>query len=1013
MSKIQRIEKRDGEVVPFDKSKITNAIYAAAKSVGEESKKACKDLADVVTKELERRYEDKKRELPDVEEIQNLVEEVLMEKAHPKTAKAYIRYRQQHENIRQISRFIEDVTLVEDYLNRDDWEVKENANMSYSLQGLNNYLSEKVIRKYWLKKIYPQQVQNAHEDGKFHIHDLGVLGPYCVGWDLKDFLKSGFEGVRGKIETKAPKHLDAALGQLVNLLYTLQGEAAGAQAVSNLDTMMAPFIAYDDLSRREVEQALESWVFNMNVPTRVGFQTPFTNVTMDLTVPKSLEDEPVIIGGEEQDKTYGDFQEEMDMFNEVFAEIMMKGDAKGRPFTFPIPTYNITNDFDWDKETLDPVWEMTAKYGIPYFANFINSDMEADDARSMCPIDGEEKVLIKSSRGRELEYSKIRNIYEGNSKQEEYEIFSDGKFVKGEFNKFKNQEMVKVTLENNHELKMTKEHLNFILRDRNSEMEELKGKELKEGMYLPYSQKKYEGREKSNKEMGYFIGAFAGDGSFDGETTVIFSLNKNQEEEVAEELADIARRYFGAHTTLTPHEETELLTLKVHSRAAVGLCKDYVSGKEREKHYRARLFNTGIEFREGVIEGHYATDGGNRNRIYTSSEKMVESLNMLAATLGTTTSVYQDDREGRLGEEPNYSVLIYQLNRDKYGELWFKKHNKLWVKIKSIEDIPNNTAYCFEVKNDEPIFTVGSTGILTHNCRLRLDKRELKKRGGGLFGADPKTGSIGVVTINMPRIGYEADNEEEFMEMLEDRMDLAKKSLKIKREILERLTEKGLFPYSKYYLRDIKEGYGEYWKNHFSTIGLNGMNDALLNFMDTNIGTEEGRKFAEKVLVKMREKLADYQEETGDIFNLEATPAEGTSYRLARIDQQRYPDLRIHNQEKYGSKTPYYTNSTQLPVGYTNDLFEALDNQDPLQTKYTGGTVFHGFLGEKMPDKEATKSLVKKIANNYELPYYTLSPTFSVCPEHGYIPGEHEYCPTCDKELMNKVESQNGGGVDG
>ncbi len=1005
MGKIQRIQKRDGEIVRFDKSKITNAIFAAAKAVGAENKKKCEKLASVVTERLEEQFEGKQK-LPDVETIQNLVENVLMEKANPETAKAYIRYRQQHEQIREIGMFIEDVTAVEDYINKDDWEVKENANMSYSLQGLNNYLSEKMIKKYWLKKMYPKHVQQAHEEGIFHIHDLGVLGPYCVGWDLKDFLSSGFEGVRGKIETTAPKHFGAALGQLVNLLYTLQGEAAGAQAVSNVDTLLAPFIAYDNLSRKQVEQEMQSWLFNMNVPTRVGFQTPFTNITLDLKVPEHMKNEPVLIGGELKDRTYGEFQEQVDLFNEVFAKLMMEGDAKGRPFTFPIPTYNISNDFDWDNGKLDPIWEMTSKYGIPYFANFINSDMDPEDARSMCPIDGEEKVLIRSSRGRGLEHSKIRNIYEGNSNQEEYEVFSDGKFVKGRFNKFKDQKMMQVTLDNEHTIKITEEHLNFVLKDKNSEIEVLKGKELSEGMYIPYSLKRYPGKTGGKEDMGFFVGAFAGDGSFDGNTTVTFSLSKEQKKNLAKKLINIAEENFGAHSRLIPHEETGLLTLKIHSKAAVGLCKDYVSGTGREKRYRARLFDTSIAFREGVIEGHYATDGGNRNRIYTSSEKMVESLNMLAATLGTTTSIYKDDREGRFGKEPNYAVLIYQLNRESYGELWFKKKDKLWIKIKTIEDISNDTAYCFEAKNAEPMFTVGSTGILTHNCRLRLDKRELKKRGGGLFGADPQTGSIGVVTINLPRIGYEAKNEEQFMELLDERMDMAKKSLEIKREVLEGLTERGLFPYSQYYLRKVKEAFGKYWKNHFSTIGINGMNDALLNFMDTDIGTEEGIKFTEKVLTHMRDRLADYQEETGDIFNLEATPAEGTSYRLARMDQKKYPDLRIYNQEVYGSQTPYYTNSTQLPVKYTDDLFQALDKQDPLQTKYTGGTVFHGFLGEKMPSEEATKRLVKKIAENYSLPYYTLTPTFSICPKHGYMPGEHRYCPTCDKELIKKMNKK-------
>jgi ribonucleoside-triphosphate reductase len=612
----------------------------------------------------------KKGEIPTVEQVQDCVEKTLIEEGHARTAKAYILYRKQHTDIREVGGLLKDIDVVDGYLSMMDWKVNENSNMSYSLQGLNVYATENIVSNYWLNKIYPPEIGEAHMKGDFHIHDLGTLGAYCVGWDLKDILLLGFRGVSGKIESKPAKHFGTALMQIVNYLYTLQGEAAGAQALSNFDTLLAPFIQHDGLNYNQIKQEMQKFLFNMNVPTRVGFQSPFTNITMDLTVPSYMVDEPAIIGGDLIDDNFSDYVDEMDMINHAFAEIMHGGDAKGRPFTFPIPTYNITKDFDWDNDGLDPIWEMTAKYGVPYFSNFINSDMKPDDARSMC-------------------------------------------------------------------------------------------------------------------------------------------------------------------------------------------------------------------------------------------------------------------------------------------------------------------------------------------CRLRLDNRELRKRGGGLFGANPKTGSVGVVTINMPRLGYLAKNEEDFFTRLDTLMGLAKESLIIKREIIENLTFSGLHPYSRFYLNDVKKTFGEYWKNHFSTIGLIGMNDSLINFMNKSIGDPEGKRFAEKVMDHMRERMADFQQETGDIYNLEATPAEGASYRLARMDKAEHPDIRTYNQEFYGNGgkvEPYYTNSTQLPVGFTSDVFEALDLQDSLQSKYTGGTVLHVFLGENEPDPTATKKLVRKIAENYSLPYYTMTPTFSVCPDHGYIAGEHKTCPTCRKD---------------
>ena len=660
----EEIKKRDGRVVEFDASKITAAIAKAGKAGGEFEER---DARKLTLRVLTLAHELRLGPIPEVEEIQDIVERVLLDTPYYKTAKAYILYREQHAQIRNIAEKATD-GLVEQYIRKLDWKIKENSNMCYSLQGLNNYISSDVTSEYWLNRIYPPEVREAHKNGDLHLHDLSLLSVYCVGWDLKDLLIQGFRGVEGKVESAPPKHLRSALGQVVNFFYTLQGEAAGAQAISNFDTMLAPFIRYDGLDYREVKQALQEFVFNINIPTRVGFQTPFTNITMDLYVPSILKDSPVIIGGKEMDAVYGDFQAEMDTLNRAFAEIMMAGDARGRVFTFPIPTYNITADFDWDNPNLEPVWQMTGKYGIPYFSNFVNSDMSPEDARSMC-------------------------------------------------------------------------------------------------------------------------------------------------------------------------------------------------------------------------------------------------------------------------------------------------------------------------------------------CRLRLDNRELLKRGGGLFGANPLTGSIGVVTLNLPRIGYLANTEKDFFDRLREMLGLARQSLDIKRKVLETFTDKNLYPYSKFYLREIKAGSGLYWKNHFSTFGIIGMNEACLNFMGEGIGGDAGQAFSLKVMDFIRNEIAQMQEESGDIFNLEATPAEGTSYRLAMKDKERYPDMVCANEPDFREgEDPYYTNSTQLPVNYTDDIFETLSLQDNLQAKYTGGTVLHIFLGEQVTDVEAVKSLIRKVSAGYHLPYFTLTPTFSVCPAHGYIRGKQEECPNCGAE---------------
>lgn len=676
--KISQILKRDGKIAKFDENKVTSAILKALE-VTKESKnpeKVAKETTKRVMEILSKKFHS--RSIPAVEEIQDMVEEALIRARLIKTAKAYILYRDQRAKLREVENLIDSGELMEKYLEQLDWRVKENSNMSYSLQGLNNHVASTVSSRYWLNKVYPEKIREAHIGGDMHIHDLQLLAPYCAGWDLKDLLIKGFGGVNSKVEANPPKHFRTALGQMINFFYTLQGEVAGAEAFSNFDTYLAPFIRYDELNYKEVKQALQEFLFNINVPTRVGFQTPFTNITMDLFVPEMLKDESVIVGGKPQKEKYGDFQKEMDMLNKAFAELMMEGDAKGRVFTFPIPTYNITKDFDWDSEVMAKVFEMTAKYGIPYFSNFINSDMKPEDARSMC-------------------------------------------------------------------------------------------------------------------------------------------------------------------------------------------------------------------------------------------------------------------------------------------------------------------------------------------CRLRLDNRELRKRGGGLFGANPLTGSIGVVTINLPRIGYMAkkkypkDSEKAkkyFYERLAELMDLAKESLETKRALIEKLTEGGLYPYARFYLSGIKQKFNHYWQNHFSTIGINGMNEALVNMFGENIASKDGIKFAGEVMDYMRDKMGEYQNETNNLYNLEATPAEGVTRRFANSDKEKYPDIIVANEKEVREKgaAPYYTNSTLLPVDYSEDIFEVLDLQDELQTKYTGGTVIHGFLGERMPSVEATKNVVRRIAENYKLPYYTITPTFSVCPTHGYISGEHEECPQCKAE---------------
>ncbi|MBO6055531.1 MAG: ribonucleoside triphosphate reductase [Alphaproteobacteria bacterium] len=656
--------KRNGAKVPFDIEKIVNAIKAAGVETKEFDEEEARHLAFIVKKILTHRFD---RQTPEIEKIQDIVEQVLINENYFRTARAYILYREKRGEARRDKKNMVDVVLaVNEYLDKLDWRVNANANQGYSLGGMILNISGKMVANYWLNRVYPEYISMAHRNGDFHIHDLDMLSGYCAGWSLRTVLNEGFNGVPGKAEARPPKHFSSALGQMVNFLGTLQNEWAGAQAFSSFDTYLAPFVKVDKLSYDQVKQNMQEFIYNLNVPSRWGTQTPFTNLTFDWVCPDDLKDKVPLIGGEEVDFTYGDVQAEMDLINRAFMEVMTEGDCRGRVFTFPIPTYNITKSFNWDTPNADLLFGMTAKYGLPYFQNYVNSDLDPASIRSMC-------------------------------------------------------------------------------------------------------------------------------------------------------------------------------------------------------------------------------------------------------------------------------------------------------------------------------------------CRLQLDLRELLKRGNSLFGSAEQTGSIGVVTINCARLGYVyKGNEDALVARLYELMDYARKSLEIKRKVIQMYMDNGLFPFTKRYLGRLK--------NHFSTIGVNGINEMIRNFTDDqhDITTDYGQQMALRILDKAREKLLEFQAETGNMYNLEATPGEGATYRFAKEDLKRFPDI-LHAGT---AEKPYYTNSSQLPVGFSDDAFEALKLQDDLQRKYTGGTVFHLYMSEKISSPTVCKKLVRKVVENFKLPYFSITPTFSICPVHGYLAGEHKFCPKCDAEIVARKKNE-------
>ncbi len=1070
----EKIKKRNGFIIKFEKDKIFKAISKAVTATEEDDNKSEK-ICDRVIKLLKTRY--RKDEIITVEEVQDIIEEVFILEDMVKTAKAFILYREQRRRIREeITSFDESINLIDQYLANASWEIKENANTTYSLQGLNQFIIAKVAKKYWLNKVYPKEIKEVVENVDLHIHDLEAISSYCCGWDLQDLLIRGFGGVPGKINSKPAKHFRTALGQLVNFFYTLQGESAGAQAVSNFDTLLAPFIRCDNLNYSQVKQAMQEFIFNCMIPTRVGFQTPFINVSLDIKIPGHLKDDPIVIGGKLQDKTYGEFQEEVNIFIKAFYEVLMEGDRNGRPFTFPIPTISIGKDFDWDNKVLDSMWEATAKYGVNYFSNFVNSDMNPEDFRAMC-IDAKEEILIRNSK--KIKRLSIKDIVEQYKEEFDEEGWAECKKEGGleilslnpktlklewsgvkRFFKISASEAVEIICSDGKKAIFSLKHPMAVYTEEGIKMKW--AGDIKEGDYLltlkkanDILSKKYQKIEDLvlDEDLANLLGYFVADGNYLfenrensthlGEPRGLQFTFKTGDVENLNLIKSLTKKLFGLEgkEKQDPRHNTYYLYIynTILSR------KLYNGGFKKYGRLPQILFNSPQSVIKSFLEFHFKGDGHEkRKEIHLNNLELSRDLVLLYSLVGQPVTY-------KVRENSQVIRLQYAKSKTKKKNGWvnnpilaesipgwmavstFKVPGLMksrMVGINTLEKYNAHTKESLAIKNSDIYLTrvknvknrkyrhskefydvelkknhlfVHSLGQVSFNCcRLRLDNTELKKRGGGLFGSAPLTGSIGVVTINMPRIGYLSKTKKEFYKRLEELMDLSIKSLEIKRKTIEGFMERGLYPYSKYYLSSIKKIRGTYFGNHFSTVGLLGMNEALLNFMGENIASKNGRKFAEEVLIFMNDKLLEYQKKTDNLYNLEATPGEGTTTRFAKADKTKYPDIITAGNEKI----PFYTNSTHLPVNYTNDIFEALELQDSLQTKYTGGCVHHLFLGEKIDNIETVKKLVKKIFENFHLPYITLTPTFSICPSHGYLSGEHFQCPKCVIEQPCEVYSR-------
>lgn len=860
--------------------------------------------------------------------------------------------------------------------------------------------------------------------------EAGVFVHNCAGWSLRNLLNEGFNGVRSRVNSRPPKHFREALGQMANFLGILQSEWAGAQAFSSFDTYLAPYLFRDQLPFKAVKKALRGFVYNLNVPSRWG-QSPFTNVTIDWTVPRDLREQPPFSGGAHlfenlhDDKltalaiergaegltgmTYKHFQPEMKIITKAFYEVLTEGDSTGQPFTFPIPTVNITEDFDWDDENVPLLFENSAKIGSSYFQNFIGSQYKYDEdgnkiidedaykpdaVRSMCPLTADTKVVMRSRW--EQSYLAIGQAWNNQTRKGvKYECFYDGNWIPCRVNRMDPQPLYTVTMTNNDVVRMGAHHLQPILRD--GVAMDVEAKDLKVGDYIPYNSSVIPGAlEGSSYNLGYAIGAYLGDGSKNNDG-ITFSLSVDEKDDETERR--LKTFFEGNGYRVTVSITNRLRSVKIGGNS-FSLVSRFVTGSNALDKGIAETINTlSSETRRGILDGLIATDGSRVNRrISTSSNRLVHDIQALCNSLGIRAYLsYTDARENRLGSNPNYIVSVCESGKSVRNKVKHVNgaHYGVIERIE-VDREYNKYLYCLAVDSDEHLFVL-KNGMITHNCRLQLDLRELLKRGGGLFGSAEMTGSIGVVTINMARLGYlYKGNKELLYKRLGELMDLAKDTLEKKREFVNEMYDRGLYPYTKRYLPG--------FRNHFSTIGLNGVNEMLRNFSNDrmNTATPEGIAFAEEVLHFMRERIRGYQEQTGNLYNLEATPAEGTTHRFAREDQKRYPDI-------IQSGTPghrYYTNSSQLPVGYTHDLFQALKMQDKLQCCYTGGTVFHMYMNEAISSPEACRDIVRKVLTNFKMPYITVTPLFSVCEKHGYLKGRHDYCPICDEEIIRKERSK-------
>lgn len=981
---ITSIIKRDGSIEPFNPEKIVIAISKAGSATGEFDTQVSKELVQSMVLP---RINAKKGRAVSVEDVQDIVENVLFDTAFEKTYKAYALYRENRRKNRDARKALIDVEKsMNEYLRQDDWRVRANANQGYSLGGMILNISGKVTANYWLNNVYPEEVGVAHRNGDYHIHDLDMLSGYCAGWSLRSLLNEGFNGVANKVESNPPKHVSSALLQMVNFLGSLQNEWAGAQAFSSFDTYLAPFVRVDKLSYEELKQRIQEFIYNLNVPSRWGTQTPFTNLTFDIHCPEDIRDDIPLIGGKEVDFKYGDLQKEMDMINKAYMEVMIAGDAHGRIFTFPIPTYNISKDFDWDSANSELLFEMTAKYGLPYFQNFINSELKPNQIRSMCPLSADTKVLVRINGT--VHRSLIKDI-----DAKEFETFYCGEWHQAKLVKVEPQRKIKVTTSSGDVITFGEHHLQPVYRK--DKFETIEVKKLKKGDWLPFNKHSYDSEFGSYK-LGFAIGAYLGDGSRNsGETGGVTYTIGNKEGSLR--TIELLRGFWEElGYRFTVKEEKNIWRINVGGNSFQVLRRFVTGTTALTKGLDGELFRTSKLTRLGVIDGLMMTDGSReKRRVYSFSKKLVEDVRDLVHGLGLKALLNKEDtrttEDGKLSDNVCYCLSLPL--RTSYGKHFKEAEGFTLYQVTDIvEQEVSSDLYCFEVENEEHLFTLAN-GLITHNCRLQLDLRELLKRGNGLFGSAEQTGSVGVVTINCARLGYVFKGDKEGLyKRLDYLMELAKTSLEIKRKEVQKHMDQGLFPFTKRYLGTLR--------NHFSTIGVNGINEMIRNFTNDkfDITSEEGHAFAIEFLDHVRAKMVEYQEETGNLYNLEATPAEGTTYRFAKEDKKRWPDII----QAGTAKNNYYTNSSQLPVGFTDDPFEALEMQDDLQRKYTGGTVLHLYMGERISTSHACKELVKRALTHFKLPYITITPTFSICPKHGYIAGEHKFCPLCDDELVAK-----------